>query len=70
MTGNHQVEERLHALEEAVAELRQHAGLLGERRDWVQQVAGSVKDVDAFSEALDFGRRIRETDRPVPKRRK
>ena len=62
MAPNHLVEKRLTALEEAVDELRRQTRPAIASHDWLQQVAGSVTETEAFTEALVFGRQIREAD--------
>jgi hypothetical protein len=58
------VEQRLSALEHAVARLE---GRLKPREpdpDWLERVAGSIADDEAFRKVLDYGREFRQSDRP------
>ena len=59
------IEQRLAALEAAVAAIRQQsppraAGVLG----WLQQTSGSMKDKSAFREMIAHGLAYRHEDRP------
>ena len=56
------IEERLSAVEAAVAELRRR--LPPSEPDWLRQVTGSLKDEPAFEEVLAYGRAYRVADRP------
>ena len=56
------IEQRLSAVEEAVAELRRR--LLSSNPDWLRQVIGSQKDEPAFDDVLAYGRAYRVADRP------
>jgi hypothetical protein len=59
------LEQRVTALENAVHEL--HQALKGRKPapDWLDRVAGSMKDEPAFDEVLAYGRAIRQADRPA-----
>ncbi len=55
------LEERVAALEQTVAELKQP-----QRRGhqaWLDQISGSIRDPEAFLEALRIGREYRQADR-------
>lgn len=61
------LEERLAAVEAAVAELRER--IPGPERpiapDWLDRIIGSFKDEPAFDEVIRYGCEFREADRPV-----
>jgi uncharacterized protein YqcC (DUF446 family) len=63
LTNNH-LEQRLAALEAEVAELKHWPTAIPQADDWVEQITGCVKDVEAFEEILRLGREFREADRP------
>jgi hypothetical protein len=56
------LEQRLEALERAVAELQLARALAP--GNWLEKVEGSISDEPAFLEALEFGRTFRHADRP------
>ncbi|RUL86222.1 hypothetical protein [Tautonia sociabilis] len=56
------IEQRLAAVEAAVAELQRR--LPPTRESWLELVVGSFKDEPAFEEVLALGRAFRESDRP------
>ena len=58
------LEQRLAALERAVAVLQQRFGGAPACSNWFDKVTGSISDEEAFLEALEFGRAIRNADRP------
>jgi len=55
------LERRLATLEGAVRDLQRFAAAPA---DWLDKVIGSISDEGAFDEALEFGRAIRNADRP------
>lgn len=57
------IEQRLSAVEAAVAELRKRLPT-PPSNDWLQQVIGCLKDEPAFEEVLAYGRAYRDADRP------
>ncbi len=59
------IEERLSAVEAAVAEIRQRLSEPRPDAGWLAQVIGSFKDEPAFEEVLAHGRAFREADRPA-----
>jgi hypothetical protein len=61
MTTNASLEERLAAVETAIAELQRQIGL-SQQTDWLQEITGSFKDEPAFEEVLAYGRAIRQGD--------
>lgn len=58
------IEQRLSAVEAAVAELQRRLSPSASMPDWLGQVTGSFKDEPAFAEVVSLGRAIREADRP------
>jgi hypothetical protein len=59
------IEERLAAVEAAVAELREHRVIQPPAPDWLAQVVGSFQDEPAFEEVLAYGRAIRKGELSV-----
>jgi hypothetical protein len=57
------VEERLTALEAAVADLQRRLGAPVSMEEWLQRI-GTVTDLEAFEEITRLGREFREADRP------
>jgi hypothetical protein len=57
------VEERLAAIEAAVADLQKQAAV-DSSRNWLEQITGSFKDDPVFEEMLRYGREYRESDYP------
>jgi hypothetical protein len=64
MLDEGKLEQRLAALECAVAELQRQLADGPASRDWLQRLTGSISDVSAFEEALELGRAFRNADRP------
>lgn len=58
------LEHRLATLELAVADVKQQLEGRPAAPDWIQAIAGSISDDEAFREALAYGRGIRTSDRP------
>jgi hypothetical protein len=58
------IERRLKTLEGAVRDLQRQFATTPGATDWLDNVIGSVSDEAAFDEALEFGRAIRNADRP------
>lgn len=58
------IEQRLAAVEAAVAELKQRMTVTPPAANWLHQVSGSFKDELAFEEVLAYGRALRVADRP------
>jgi hypothetical protein len=61
MTTNTSFEERLIAVEAAIAELQQQVQS-PQSTNWLAQITGSFKNEPAFEEVLAYGRAIREND--------
>ena len=57
------LEDRLAAVERAVAEIQQRLNSTGS--NWIQRVTGSLKDEPAFEQVLEYGRAFRHADRPA-----
>jgi hypothetical protein len=62
MSSETDLELRMAAVEEAVAELRQQFATRPGTRVWLNEVAGSISDEAAFEEALEYGRAFRQAD--------
>jgi hypothetical protein len=58
------VEQRLTALEQAVADLQRQLAAQSPGRNWLERVIGSFKDEPAFEEVLEYGRAFRAADLP------
>ena len=65
MPVNATIEERLAAVEAAIAELREHHVIQPPAPDWLEQVTGSFQDEPAFEEVLAYGRAIRKGELSV-----
>lgn len=61
MSTNTSLEERLAAVEAAIAELQKQVPTVASP-NWLQQITGSFKDEPAFEEVLAYGRAIRQGD--------
>ena len=61
MSSNSSLEERLTAVEAALAELQKQVSA-PQPVNWLQQMTGSFKDEPAFDEVLAYGRAIRQGD--------
>jgi hypothetical protein len=64
VSTNPSVEERLAALEKAVAELQLQLTNRNGSPDWLDKVIGSISDDEAFEQALEYGRAYRASLRP------
>ncbi len=64
MTTNTSLEERLAAVEEAVAELQKRAEI-SQPTNWLEQITGSFKDDPDFEEVLAYGQAIRQGDESI-----
>jgi hypothetical protein len=58
------LEQRLNALEHAVADLQSRLAGVPTSRNWLDKITGSISDEAAFLEALEYGRAFRAADRP------
>lgn len=63
MATNTSLEERLAAVEVALAHLQQQVAT-SQPTNWLQQITGSFQDEPAFEEVLAYGRAIRQGDEP------
>jgi hypothetical protein len=61
MATNTSLEERLAAVEAAIAELQEQVAI-PQPTNWLQQITGSFKDEPAFEEILAYGQAIRQGD--------
>ncbi len=59
------IEDRLTAVETAVAEIRSQLLIQPAAPDWLEQVIGSFEDEPAFDEVVAYGRAIRKGELPV-----
>jgi hypothetical protein len=59
---NTSIEQRLEAVEAAIAELKQQKS--HPEANWIEQITGSFKDDPIFEEVLAYGREFRYADRP------
>ena len=64
MTTAATVDERLTALEQAVANIELQLAAPAPSDHWLNKVIGSISDELAFREALEYGRAFRNADRP------
>lgn len=64
MTINTSLEERLSAVEEAIAQLQKQVAT-PQPMNWLQQITGSFEDEPAFEEMLAYGRAIRQGDESI-----
>lgn len=64
MASNTSLEERMAAVETAIAELQKQVAN-PQPTNWLQQITGSFKDEPAFEEVLAYGRAIRKGDESV-----
>ena len=59
------VEQRLAAVERAVAEIQRRMAASRPAANWLEQITGSFKDEPAFEEVVRLGRAFRDADRPA-----
>ncbi len=64
MTTNTSLEERLAAVEAAIAKLQKQS-TTSQPTNWLQQITGSFKDEPAFEEVLAYGQAIRQGDESI-----
>lgn len=64
------IEQRLATLEQTVAELKRQINDAPASNNWLEKVIGSISDESAFLEALEYGRSLRQTDKPKNQRAK
>lgn len=59
------IEQRLSAVESAVAELQLKMAASAPASNWLERFTGSFKNEPAFAEVVKYGRAIRDADRPA-----
>ncbi len=59
------IEHRLANLEREVAALKQKNNNDSTSDNWLNKLIGSISDEAAFSEALEYGRLFRQSDKPA-----
>jgi hypothetical protein len=64
MAADELIEQRLAAVEIAVAELKRRLAAGSPGTNWLDRFTGSFKDEPAFDEVIEYGRAIRAADRP------
>ena len=64
MSATASIEQRLEAVERALAELQSRVGNGIPADDWLKRFKLSFKDEPAFAEVVAYGRAIRAADRP------
>jgi hypothetical protein len=64
MSESAMLQQRLEAVEHAVADLQRRLDQAPRPENWLKKVAGSVLDDPAFLEALEYGRAFRHADQP------
>jgi hypothetical protein len=65
MPENTLLEQRLAVVEAAVADLQRLLAARPPAVNWIEQITGSMKDEPAFEEVLEYGRALRQADRPA-----
>ena len=65
MSTDSTIEERLTAVEKAVADLQHRLAEGRPSPRWLEHLVGSVRDEELFREAMRLGREYRESDRPT-----
>jgi hypothetical protein len=60
MTINTTLEQRLSAVEEAIAQIQKQ--ITTRQTNWLEEITGSFKDEPAFEDVLTLGRAIRQDD--------
>jgi hypothetical protein len=64
VTAETSLEQRLERLEATVRELQLALAAQVPAANWLERVTGSFKGEPAFAEVLEYGRAIRQADRP------
>lgn len=64
MTTEALIEQRLSAVETAVAELQRRLASDPAASNWLERFTGSFKDEPAFAKVVEYGQAIRSADRP------
>jgi hypothetical protein len=58
------IEQRLTILEAEVAGLKRRLDAICSKKNWIDRIAGSMKDEPEFGEVLRLGAALRQADRP------
>jgi hypothetical protein len=64
MTTDETIEQRLAAVETAVAEIQRRLTRDSKPANWVERFTGAFENEPAFAEVVEYGRAIRAADRP------
>ena len=64
MPSEEAIEQRLAAVERAVADLQRQVASSVPAPNWLERFTGAFKDEPAFAEVVEYGRAIRAADRP------
>lgn len=64
MPNDELIEQRLVAVERAVADLQRQMASLTPVPNWLERFTGAFKDEPAFAEVVEYGRAVRVADRP------
>jgi hypothetical protein len=64
MATQQTLEQRLAEVDAAVRELQRHLASRPPVPNWLERIIGSFKDDPAFEEVLEYGRALRQADRP------
>jgi len=59
------IEQRLINLEKVVSELQNRFETKPPSDNWLNKLIGSISHEDSFLEALEYGRAIRQADKPI-----
>ena len=58
------IEQRLATVERVVADLQRQLAKAAPAPNWLERFTGTFKDEPAFADVVEYGRAIREADRP------
>jgi hypothetical protein len=64
MSADESIEQRLAAVERAVADLQRQLASPAPAPNWLARFTGAFKDEPAFAEVVEYGRALRAADRP------
>jgi hypothetical protein len=64
MPKEDEFEQRLAAIERAVAEIQRRLANMPDSQVGLQKLIGSITDIEAFEQVLKYGREFRYSDRP------
>jgi hypothetical protein len=64
MPSDPSIEQRLSAVEKAVAEIQRRLDVEHPTPNWIERFTGAFKDEPAFAEVVAYGRELRSADRP------